>query len=101
MVADLQERRGIKHLCIHGKGGKLRFLPLHPLAAVRANSLNVPCVQTKKLYTSIADLVQVNNVSFIELTITSTGVNQRLNPCAALIEQLKTGCLDSDRSSAP
>lgn len=35
MVADIQERRGIKHLRIHGKGGKLRFLPLHPVAAER------------------------------------------------------------------
>lgn len=35
MLADLQERRGIKHLRIHGKGGKLRFLPLHPVAAER------------------------------------------------------------------
>lgn len=35
MVADIQERRGIKHLQIHGKGGKLRFLPLHPVAAER------------------------------------------------------------------
>jgi site-specific recombinase XerD len=35
MVADIKERRGIKHLQIHGKGGKLRFLPLHPVAAER------------------------------------------------------------------
>ncbi|KPZ10732.1 hypothetical protein ALO41_00781 [Pseudomonas amygdali pv. ulmi] len=34
-MADIQERRGIKHLRIHGKGGKLRFLPLHPVAAER------------------------------------------------------------------
>lgn len=34
-VPDLQERRGIKHLCVHGKGGKLRYLPLHPVAAER------------------------------------------------------------------
>lgn len=32
---DLIERRGIKHLRIHGKGGKLRYLPLHPVAAER------------------------------------------------------------------
>ena len=38
MVADLQERRGIKHLRIHGKGGKLRFLPLHPVAAERIHA---------------------------------------------------------------
>lgn len=34
-VSDIQERRGIKHLQIHGKGGKLRYLPLHPNAAER------------------------------------------------------------------
>jgi site-specific recombinase XerD len=35
MVGDLQERRGIKHLQVRGKGGKTRFLPLHPVAAER------------------------------------------------------------------
>jgi site-specific recombinase XerD len=35
MLIDLQKRRGIKHLRIHGKGGKLRFLPLHPVASER------------------------------------------------------------------
>jgi site-specific recombinase XerD len=35
MTGDLQERRGIKHLQVKGKGGKLRFLPLHPVAAAR------------------------------------------------------------------
>ena len=34
-VSEIQERRGIKHLQIHGKGGKLRYLPLHPTAAER------------------------------------------------------------------
>lgn len=38
MVADIQERRGIKHLRIHGKGGKLRFVPLHPVAAERIHT---------------------------------------------------------------
>ena len=34
-VDDLQERRGVKHLRIQGKGGKLRYVPLHPAAAAR------------------------------------------------------------------
>ncbi|OCR25247.1 integrase [Pseudomonas syringae] len=38
MVSDIQERRGIKHLQIHGKGGKLRYLPLHPVAAERIHA---------------------------------------------------------------
>jgi integrase len=32
---DVQERRGIEHLRVHGKGGKLRYLPLQPVAAER------------------------------------------------------------------
>ncbi|RMO22768.1 Tyrosine recombinase XerC, partial [Pseudomonas syringae pv. pisi] len=34
-TVDLHERRGVKHLRIHGKGGKIRYLPLHPVAAER------------------------------------------------------------------
>lgn len=34
-VGDLQERRGVKHLRVQGKGGKLRYVPLHPAAAAR------------------------------------------------------------------
>jgi site-specific recombinase XerD len=34
-MSDLGERRGIKHLRVHGKGKKIRFLPLHPVAAER------------------------------------------------------------------
>lgn len=29
-VGDIHQRRGVMHLCIHGKGGKLRYVPLHP-----------------------------------------------------------------------
>lgn len=37
-VADILERRGIKHLRIHFKGGKLRFVPPHPVAAERIHT---------------------------------------------------------------
>ena len=29
-VRDIHQRRGVQHLRVHGKGGKLRYLPLHP-----------------------------------------------------------------------
>lgn len=32
-VKDVVERRGVKHLRVHGKGGKLRYVPLHPATA--------------------------------------------------------------------
>lgn len=34
-VDDIQERRGIKHLRVHGKGNKIRYLPMHPAAIER------------------------------------------------------------------
>lgn len=39
MLADLQELHGIKHLRIQGKGGKLRFLLLHPTAASASTAI--------------------------------------------------------------
>lgn len=32
-VKDIRLRRGIMHLCVHGKGGKIRFIPIHPKAS--------------------------------------------------------------------
>lgn len=37
-VDDIQERRGIKHLRVHGKGSKIRYLPMHPAALERVYS---------------------------------------------------------------
>ncbi len=34
-VKDMTQRRGVAHLRIHGKGNKLRYLPLHPGTAER------------------------------------------------------------------
>lgn len=34
-VNDVCERRGVKHLRVHGKGNKLRYVPLHPETAGR------------------------------------------------------------------
>ena len=29
-MRDITQRRGVQHLHVHGKGGKTRYLPLHP-----------------------------------------------------------------------
>ena len=34
-VKDLEQRQGVMHLRIHGKGGKIRFVPAHPAALGR------------------------------------------------------------------
>ena len=37
-VRDVHERRGVKHFRVHGKGRKIRYVPIHPgtLAAIDA-----------------------------------------------------------------
>jgi site-specific recombinase XerD len=40
-LVDLQARRGVRHL--HGKGSKIRHVPLHP-AAAGPKELNVPAL---------------------------------------------------------
>lgn len=37
-VSDLQQRSGIMHLRVHGKGSKLRYVPLHPGAAAHIDA---------------------------------------------------------------
>ncbi len=37
-VGDLQERRGVKHLRVFGKGSKTRYIPLHPSSAETLDS---------------------------------------------------------------
>lgn len=34
-VKDLEQRQGVLHLRVHGKGGKIRFVPAHPAALGR------------------------------------------------------------------
>lgn len=34
-VGDVQSRRGVMHFRIHGKGGKIRFVPVHPHSSQR------------------------------------------------------------------
>lgn len=37
-LQDVHERRGVKHLRVFGKGSKIRYLPLHPVAADRIHT---------------------------------------------------------------
>ncbi len=34
-VKDVEQRQGVAHLRVHGKGGKIRFVPAHPAALAR------------------------------------------------------------------
>lgn len=77
-LADLQERRGIRHLRIHGKGGKLRFLPLHPVAAERIHAY---------LERSGHPLVEAKAPLFLPLRGRATGAGISADGIYALVSQ--------------
>ena len=69
-VGDLEDRRGIKHLRVHGKGSKIRFVPAHPTAldaasrstwrrqATRQDARGSRCFAPSKTIAAVAGLVQ-------------------------------------------
>lgn len=75
-LEDIQERRGIKHLRIHGKGGKLRYLPLHPVAAERIYAY---------LETSSHHLEQARAPLFMPLRGPQTGIGISAQGLYALV----------------
>jgi len=75
-VSDIQERRGIYHLRIQGKGGKLRYLPLHPVAADRIH---------RYLELSNHHLLDQQAPLFLPLRGRSTGAGITANGIYALV----------------
>lgn len=75
-VRCLQERRGIKHLRVIGKGGKVRYLPLHPVAAERIHAY---------LEVSGHHLEQENSPLFLPLRGRRTGAGLSANGIYALV----------------
>lgn len=57
----------------------------------------LPTLRPVQLHPHITDLVQFNDVNFVEHSAARTGIYQRLNPCSTLVKQLKASCLDNDR----
>ncbi len=42
-VKDVEQRQGVAHLRVHGKGGKIRFVPAHPAALARISDYLETC----------------------------------------------------------
>jgi integrase len=81
-LVDLQERRGVRSLRVHGKGNKIRYVPLHP-AAAGAIALYLEAAghgadKTAPLFQPVS-----NNTRGAGLAITPGGVYQMLAKYAA------------------
>lgn len=90
-VADIAMRRGVMHLSVHGKGGKLRYLPLHPGTAglidaylVAAGHAGVPgAALFRPVKGGLRSPVSLEGPAPAGRAITPDGVYKMLRSCAA------------------
>jgi site-specific recombinase XerD len=84
-VGDIQERRGVKHLQVHGKGSKIRYVPLHPGAAGAITEYlefaSHSCEVNSALFRSIS-----NNTRSRTASITPDGVYKMLSSYAKALQ---------------
>lgn len=88
VVGDITMRRGVAHLVVHGKGGKIRYLPLHPgtaaliddylQAAGHAGQLTAPLFRSIKNGRRGA----ASSLALEHGAITPDGVYKMLRACA-------------------
>lgn len=70
-MLDLQERRGVKHLQVHGKGSKIHFIPLHPGVAAAMDAAGLDDDKEGALFRPVS-----NNTRGRARSITPGGVSK-------------------------
>ena len=84
-VKDITQRRGVQHLRVHGKGGKVRFLPLHPgtaeLIADYLETLGHSTLPSSPLFRPVRNNVDGN----LDAAITADGVYRIVRYYARII----------------
>jgi site-specific recombinase XerD len=75
-VKDIHDRRGVKHLRIHGKGSKIRFVPLHPAASERINEYLEAAGHGEDLNGALFRPVKNNVTGELETFLTYRGAYQ-------------------------
>jgi site-specific recombinase XerD len=73
-VRDIHPRRGVLHLRVHGKGGKLRYLPLHPGTAELVTDYLEAAGHGEDLAGALFRPVKNNTSGSVEGAITADGI---------------------------
>ena len=79
-VKDVQERRGVKHFRVHGKGSKIRYVPVHPAALDRIDAYTA-AARTGEPAFSEADLARAQLIRDLKqgMGVNDEGVGIILN----------------------
>jgi integrase/recombinase XerD len=73
-VRDIHPRRGVLHLRVHGKGGKVRYLPLHPGTAELVTDYLEAAGHGENLAGALFRPVKNNTGKTVEGAITADGI---------------------------
>ena len=73
-VRDIHARRGVLHLRVHGKGGKLRYLPLHPGTAELVTDYLEAVGHGSETAAALFRPVKNNTSGTVEGAITADGI---------------------------
>jgi integrase/recombinase XerD len=73
-IRDIHPRRGVLHLRVHGKGGKLRYLPLHPGTAELVTDYLEAAWHGEVLVSVLFRPVKNNTGGTVEGAVTADGI---------------------------
>lgn len=90
-VGDLQQRRGVMHLHIHGKGSKIRYVPLHPATAEHVDAYLVAAGHTDDKSGALFRPLKNNRHDDDRASITPDGVYKMLQKYAASLKMSVVG----------
>ncbi|WP_229458248.1 tyrosine-type recombinase/integrase [Massilia glaciei] len=85
-VGDIQQRRGVMHLRVHGKGGKLRYVPLHPGTAESIDAYLQAAGHATEIPGGLFRPMKNNRPDDSSASITADGVYKMLAGYAASIK---------------
>ena len=85
-VGDVQQRRGVAHLHVHGKGDKIRYVPLHPATAEHIDAYLQAVGHGANKQGALFRPVKNNVHDDRQASITSDGVYKMLMGYAATVK---------------
>jgi len=85
-VGDLQQRRGVMHLRVQGKGSKIRYVPLHPATAERIDAYLQAAGHGEDKQGGLFRPVKNNRQADARASITPDGVYKMLAGYAASLK---------------
>jgi integrase len=83
-VRDIHPRRGVLHLRVHGKGGKVRYLPLHPGTAELVTDYLEAAGHGGETAAALFRPVKNNTGGTVEGAITADGIYKMVQRAASL-----------------